>query len=338
MATGKVARRTAVGDVAELLDSPEIAALIEDIDAAGDRRGRKGFGTRALVGACLVKTLFALPTWTRVAALIAEHPGLQAVLGGSPSCWACYRFTVKLRANRPALAACLDACAASLREQYPGLGKDIAIDASDIAAYANGQRFVSKNGPERERFSDSDASWGHRSAVSTRKGGGFYGYKIDLAVCTATGLPLAWQMRTARHNESKFVVPLLDALHARGFRPETCAMDKGYDSVRVHDECEERGVLPVIPIKGARAKGRANVVGIGGRLFPRIPRHTERFKSLYRRRAAVEREFGRLKHDYGLAPLRVRGLERVSLHADLAMLARLAQARARSRAAQPGAP
>jgi hypothetical protein len=42
--------------------------------------------------------------------------------------------------------------------------------------------------------------------------------------------------------------------------------------------------------------------------------------------AMFGREFGRLKHDYGLAPLRVRGLERVQLHADLTMLARLSQA------------
>jgi CubicO group peptidase (beta-lactamase class C family) len=54
-------------------------------------------------------------------------------------------------------------------------------------------------------------------------------------------------------------------------------------------------------------------------------------RSLYRRRVAVERELGRLKHDYGLAPLRLRGLERVQLHADLVMLARLAQALSRAR-------
>jgi hypothetical protein len=56
-------------------------------------------------------------------------------------------------------------------------------------------------------------------------------------------------------------------------------------------------------------------------------------RSLYRRRSAVEREFGRLKHDYGLAFLRVRGIERVRLHADLVMLGRLSLALARSRAA-----
>jgi hypothetical protein len=44
--------------------------------------------------------------------------------------------------------------------QLPEYGRNIAIDGSDMPAYANGQRFVSKNGPERERFSDPDASWG----------------------------------------------------------------------------------------------------------------------------------------------------------------------------------
>jgi hypothetical protein len=134
MATGKVARRTVVSDVAELLNSPEVAALIDRLSPKG--RGRKGFGARALIGACLVKTLFALPTWTRVAALIAEHPGLQDVLGGAPSCWACYRFTVKLRENQPALADCLDAALAALAVELPGMGENVAVDASDLAAFA----------------------------------------------------------------------------------------------------------------------------------------------------------------------------------------------------------
>jgi hypothetical protein len=39
-----------------------------------------------------------------------------------------------------------------------------------------------------------------------------------------------------------------------------------------------------------------------------------------------------LKNEWGLAPLRVRGLERVRLHADLTILARLATALARTEA------
>jgi hypothetical protein len=332
MATGKVARRTAVSDVAELLNSPEITALIVELDSLRDKRGRTGYGTRALIGACLVKSLFNLATWTWVAALIAEHPGLQDALGGSPSVWACYRFSTRLRANRPALQACIDAFAAALRVEHPDFGKDVAIDASDLPAYANGMRHVSKGGKLREKFSDPDASWGHRSAVSTRKGGGFYGYKIHAAVCVRTGLPVAWQIETARRQESNFIAPLIDALHARGITPETCAADKGYDNTRVHAELEERNVEPVIPLRGAKKNQVPLPLALGGRLFPRIPRHSKRFRDLYRGRSAVEREFGRLKHDYGLAPLRVRGLERVSLHADLVMLARLAQAVSRARA------
>ncbi len=109
-------------------------------------------------------------------------------------------------------------------------------------------------------------------------------------------------------------------------------MDKGYDNNRVYAECERRGCEPIIPLRGTKANQPALPLALGGRLFPRIPRHTQRFRDLYRGRAAVEREFGRLKHDYGLAPLRVRGLQRVALHADLVMLARLASALARARA------
>src|SRR4051812_8958694 len=51
-------------------------------------------------------------------------------------------------------------------------------------------------------------------------------------------------------------------------------------------------------------------VGQADRLHPLIPRETARWSALYRRRASVEREFGRLKHESGLSMLRVRGIER----------------------------
>lgn len=54
---------------------------------------------------------------------------------------------------------------------------------------------------------------------------------------------------------------------------------------------------------------------------PLVPRSTQRFGDLHRGRASVEHEFGRLKHEYGLSPLRVRGLAKVQLHADLTCLA-----------------
>ena len=214
MASRKVAlgRDGLAESVATLLDSPEVAELVAELDALR-WTGRKGYGSRALVGACLVKSVYAIPTWSRTAALIGEHVALQDALGGAPSVYACYRFATKLRAHSPLVEATLGAIVSALRAELPEYGKDIAIDASDLPAYANGQRFLTKNGPERERYSDPGASWGHRSAVSTRKGGGFYGWKLHLAVCTRTGLPMAWQIETARRNESGHRAPSLGDHH-----------------------------------------------------------------------------------------------------------------------------
>ncbi|MEA2181235.1 MAG: hypothetical protein QOF69_420, partial [Solirubrobacteraceae bacterium] len=334
--------------------------------------GRPGYPIRVMVGMALAKSLYVLPTWTRTVRLVREHTALQVAIGcedGSPSEWACYRFTRKLRQHSELLAGSRDAVTAALHVAHPGMGHDIAIDGSDLPAYANGQRFVSKNGPERKVFSDPDATWGHRSAVSTRKGGGYYGYKVHAAVCALTGLPLAWTVETASAAETTFALALIDAVKARGFGVRNAIMDKGYDNGPVHDGCNERGICPVTPLRKTPAVKRGDhnprVCEHGewtfagtdykrqatkwrcptgectpkstwvtaDRLHPLIPRHTKRSAKLYASRGAVEREFGRLKHEWAMLPLRVRGLERVRLHADLTILAKLGCALARARTA-----
>lgn len=260
---------------------------------------------------------------------------------------------------------------ASLHERNPEMGQNIAIDGSDMPAYANGQRLLSKNGPERKTYADPDASWGHRSAVSTRKGGGFYGYKVHAAICTATDLPLAWTTETAKDAETTFAMGLIDYALDRGFKVKTAIMDKGYDNAPAHDGCMKRGICPITPLrKTGRVKaGDANAPTCehgewtfagadykrqatkwrcptgectpkstwikADRLHPLLPRHTARSKALYKSRGAVEPEFGRLKHEWALLPLRVRGLERVRLHADLTILAQLGCALAKARHGSP---
>lgn len=367
MTLHRIPGRPVSAQLADLLDSPEIGTLIAELESLR-WTGRKGYGARALVGACLAKSLYAIPTWTRTVALISEHAALRDALGATPSVYACYRFAAKLRQHKPLLNACLDRVAASLRAELPEYGQDVAIDASDLPAYANGQRYVKKGGPEREKFSDPDASWGHRSSISTRKGGGFYGYKLHAAVCARTDLPLAWRVETAREHEASYALALLDAARARGFAPETAMLDKGYDTGPIHDGCEERDCRPIIPLKKTAAvkKGKhlppacehgtwkfagadfkrkrtkwrcptgecspASRWVKANRLHPLIPRESKRWGDFYRGRGSVERAFGRLKNEYGLKPLRVRGIERVALHADLCILATLASALASARA------
>lgn len=371
MASANVAGRSASAELKQLLDLPEIAGLISELEATR-WTGRPGNPVKTMVGLCLVKAMYALPTWTRVVALVSDHWKLQRVLGcegNPPSVWSAYRFAAKLRENGEMVERCIDSVVAGLKEKLPSYGRDLAIDASDMPAYANGQRYLSKGGKERERYSDTDASWGHRSAVSTRKGGGFYGFRLHAAVDVSTDLPVAWTVETARDHETRFVAPLLDTAKRRGAMAATAALDKGYDNNRVYGECMERDCLPLIPLRrtpdvkrgedappscqhGAwtfagsdRKRGAskwrcptgechpASTWLRADRLHPLIPRNSKRWKTAYRKRASVEREFGRLKNQWGLKPLRVRGLDRVRLHADLTILSKLACALAKARAA-----
>jgi Transposase DDE domain/Transposase domain (DUF772) len=360
-----------------LLDSPEIGRLIGELEATR-WTGRPGYPIRTMVGLALAKSLYALPTWTKVTALVAEHWKLQRVLGcegDPPSVYAAYRFAEKLRRHGDKLERCIASVVEGLRSKVPTYGTDLAIDASDMPAYANGQRYVSKGSEvERNWHTDPDASWGHRSAVSTRRGGGFFGYRLHAAVCASTGLPVAWTVETAKANETRFAAELIDAARRRGAMAATAACDKGYDNNRVYADLAERDCLPLIPLrqtpdvkrgdhrppecqhgtwkfagadrKRGAAKWRcptgeckpASTWVAASRLHPLIPRETKRFKDGYRKRAAVEREFGRLKHEWALGPLRVRGLDRVRLHADLTILTKLACALARVRAAATARP
>jgi len=371
MADQKVAPRSAAFELARLLASPEVARLIAELEATR-WTGRPGYPLRSMVGMALAKSVYAVPTWTRTVALVREHDALRHAItedGECPSVYACYRFTTKLRTFEHMLAACIDRVTAALHVAHPGMGENVAIDGSDLPAYANGQRYVSKGGAERDHYSDPDASWGHRSAVSTRKGGGFYGYKVHAAVCAITGLPLAWTVETASAAETNFALDLIDSVRERGFSPRTAIMDKGYDNGPIHNGCMDRDICPVTPLRqtGRVKAGDANAPTCehgewtfagtdykrkatkwrcptgecepkstwvkADRLHPLIPRHTKRSRKLYSSRGAVEREFGRLKHEWALLPLRVRGIERVRLHADLTILAKLACALAKARAA-----
>jgi hypothetical protein len=248
-----------------------------------------------------------------------------------------------------------------LVEANPGMGDNLDRRLGH-AGLREWPAVRSKDGRERglDEYSDPEASWGHRSAVSTRKGGGYYGYKLHLAVDTLTGLPMAWAVQTAKANETLFVGALLASARERGASVETCALDKGYDAGSVHGACEDRDIRPIIPLRQTPGVRRGNhqsprcehgewrfagsdytrkaskwrcptgeckpasIWVKADRLHPLLPRESPRFRKLYQGRAAVEREFGRLKNEWALALLRVRGLERVRLHADLTILAQLA--------------
>jgi hypothetical protein len=79
MAVPKVPRSTAA-ELSALLDSPEIRRLLVELDETR-WTGRPGYPLRTMLGLALTKSLYAIPTWSKTVALVAEHWKLQRVLG-----------------------------------------------------------------------------------------------------------------------------------------------------------------------------------------------------------------------------------------------------------------
>lgn len=277
--------------VATLLASPEIAGLVADLEATR-WTGRPGYPIKAMVGMALVKAAYTLPTWTRTARLVAEHAALGEAIGGAPSVFACYRFTVKLRTHSAMLTACLDRVIGSLRDHLPELGDHLAIDGSDLPAYAKGHRHLFKNlraGQGLRRLRDLRDLRGPQHPAD-------HPAEADLNVFQGLHNPPKCKYGTwtfagsdIKRSASKWRCP--------------------------KDQCQPGSTW----VKADR-------------LHTLIPRTTDRWKALYRERVGIEREFGVLKHEWAMLPLRVRRVSRVRLHVDLTILARLATALAKVRA------
>jgi len=72
MATTNVAFARDAAHVGALLASPEIAGLITQLEETR-WTGRPGYPIRAMVGLALVKSVYALPTWTRAVGLVKDR-------------------------------------------------------------------------------------------------------------------------------------------------------------------------------------------------------------------------------------------------------------------------
>ena len=93
----------------------------------------------------------------------------------------------------------------------------------------------------------------------------------------------------------------------------------------------EREARDQVALPDRRVQAR-QPMGEGRPAPPADPSRDAALGKVYADRSVVERAFGRAKHEWALLPLRVRGIERVPLHADLTVLAQLACALARARA------
>lgn len=128
----KVPPASAVGNIAVVLGSPEIAAFISELESTR-WTGRPGYPIRSMVGMALAKSIYAIPTWTKTVALVNEHVALRLAITkwgeDVPSVYACYRFAAKLRTYNDLLTDPTDSCTGAAI----AAGADAAGGRSELA-------------------------------------------------------------------------------------------------------------------------------------------------------------------------------------------------------------
>jgi transposase len=144
-----------------------------------------------------------------------------------------------------------------------------AIDGSVIRAHPAAAGAWTERSPEEE---PADHALG-------RSQGGF-STKLHLVAAIGSGvvLPVAIEIGPGQQHETQRIVPLVEALAAKGMTPEKLAGDKGYSAKWIRAYLLAKGIEPVIPHQKSEA-GRNGP-------FDRVA---------YRERNLIERGINRLK-------------------------------------------
>lgn len=209
--------------------------------------GRRGYGPEALWRAYIASFHLNLDTTNDLIRRLQEDPALAEFCDFGPVLphrTTFNRFIQRLAHHGEAIQACLAALTDRLREHYPDLGGEVAIDSTVVEAYAN-----------RNHNTDPDASWTAKTTDTGEKEW-FYGYKLHLLADSRYEVPLSLTVTTASHNDTLELSPLVEQAGDRHswFQPYAATADKGYDSQSNHEFLYDRGILPIIPLRNTHSK------------------------------------------------------------------------------------
>ena len=130
------------------------------------------------------------------------------------------------------------------------------------------------------------------------------GYKLHIDT-TDAGIPVSCILSPASLHDSQVAIPLAD-LSAQGVTYLYECMDSAYDVAQIHDHSRKHDCVSIIDTNPRSNKGlkesltrERKAANKAGFVHPTIQRYGER--------TAVERVNGRLKGEFGVRHLRVRG-------------------------------
>ena len=226
--------------------------------------GRKGYSVRGMWATLIAGLINQCHTLAAAVRLLKRDKETRLVCGFSkdnlPGEDALSRFLKKLVKHAILFDEFIQDLVDKLRELLPGFGAKLALDSTDILAYANGYR---------KHPADTDARWGAKKKGSSKdkakteagKVRGekkeadvyyWFGYKLHLVIDALYELPLAFILTPANEADTTYLKPLLQkaGVDREKMRPEAVITDKGYDSQEnntyVYKDCK---ATPIIPIR-----------------------------------------------------------------------------------------
>jgi transposase len=258
----------------------------------------------------LVRQLWKDPRLKRLCDIEASEPPYGiAVLS---------RFRSKVGPER--LARIIDNAIGTLVKKGRIKGETLTLDSTFIKAYSR------RNLDNRTGYSDPESRVGR--AVKTRD----LGYRLHLIVDAKSEMPVAMAVASANENEKKHSLELFRKAACQ-VKPGRLVADPQYSAQNLRDAALERGVMPVIPYPRNQQKGVKGILRVDRKFRSHGPQEQRR---IYKKRAAVERVFSRLKNLAGLKEHSLRGLAKITFHSQLCILIMLFTAQAAVNIHKPG--
>ncbi len=258
----------------------------------------------------LVRQLWKDPRLKRLCDIEASEPPYGiAVLS---------RFRSRVGTER--LAGIIDDAIGTLVKKRRLKGETLVLDSTFIKAYSR------RDLDNRTGYSDPESRVGR--AVKARD----LGYRLHVVVDAKSELPVALTVASANENEKKHSLQLFENA-SRHVKTKRLVADPQYSAQSLRDAVLERGAMPVIPYPRNQQKGVKGILRIDRKFRSHGPQEQRR---TYKKRAAVERVFSRLKNLACLKEHNLRGLAKITFHSQLCVLIMLFTAQAAVNIHKPG--
>jgi transposase len=185
---------------------------------------RKPIPPISMLKAQVLKYLWRVPSDRRLALLLKRNRKAAKACGFKQNTPSHGLFTqFRSRLGRDGYDKVFSLLLEQLLKRGAIKGEVVALDGTAIKAYSQ-RSLDNKTGK-----SDPEAR------VGRARRGFLLGYKVHMACCTSSELPLAFTVEPCNRNDKCFIKPLLKKLMGRGVCFETVLADAQYDSAKVRN-------------------------------------------------------------------------------------------------------